>query len=220
MICLSDYRTEAAQRFDDAVMNALAKMLHISAEGAKRLQTELIDVCAHYFAVIATLPCDLTGAPFNMSLTKRADWLEANVINPGTRLRSAIADDMKPMFSTWPYPLTVPEYPDYSTLADELDRLIARASALRDDLRGQQEGDAGHSQELRQEIFSSLARIFRTHAPHVPPSRGTYDKDAPSPRERKRRGEYVDAISLAFSCVVGRSENLDRLIRSEIAMPS
>lgn len=201
-------------------MNELAEMLRISTEEAKRLQAELIDVCTHFLAVIATLPCDLPGAPLNMSLTKRADWLEAHVINPAGKLRSAIAEDMKPMFSTWPYPLTVPEFTDYSTLSGELDKLIARATGLRDDLRGQQEGDAGHSQELRQEIFSSLARIFRTHAPHVPPSRGTYDRDAPSARERKRRGRYVDAMSLAFSCVVGRSENLDRLIRSEIAMPS
>jgi hypothetical protein len=175
----------------------------------------LIDVCAHFLAVIATLPCDLPGAPFNMSLTKRADWLEANVINPCAKVRSAIADDMKPMFSTWPYPLTVPEFPDYSTLAGELDRLITRATNLRDDLRGQQEGDAGHSQELRQEIFCAIAIAVRTHAPHIKPSRGVYDAEL-----RRRVGPYVDAMRLIFGKITSVEENLDRLIRSEIAMPS
>lgn len=212
---MSDFRKEAAQRFDDAVMADLAEMLRISSEGANSLQAELTDVCAHFLAVIATLPCDLPGAPFNVSLTKRADWLEAHVINPGTKLRSAIADDMKPMFSTWPYPLTVPEFSEYSTLAGELDGLIARATSLRDDLRGQREGDAGHSQELRQEIFNAIAIAVRTHAPHVKPSRGVYDAEL-----RRRVGSYVDAMRLIFGRITGLDENLDRLIRSEIAMPS
>lgn len=212
---MSDYRQEAAQRFDDAVMADLAEMLRISSEGANSLQAELMDVCAHFLAVIATLPCDLPGAPCNMSLTKRADWLEANVINPCAKLRSAICDGNRPMFSTWPYPLTVPEFADYSTLAAELDRLIARASGLRDDLRGQQEGDAGHSQELRQEVFCAIAIAVRTHAPQIKPSRGVYDAEL-----RRRVGPYVDALRLIFGKITGLEENLDRLIRSEIAMPS
>lgn len=197
-------------------MVELARILRITNEaGIAALRSDLVDLCAHYRAVVSALPCDLPNAPFNLSLTKRADWLETNVIKPCERLRSAIGEDMRPMFSTWPYPLTVPEFRDNTALDAELAELLAQASNLRDDLRGQQAGDAGHSQEVRQEIFSAIARLLRSHCPNLRPSRGVYDAEL-----RRRVGGYPDAMRLIFRKVTGVEENLDRLIRGEIALPS
>jgi hypothetical protein len=100
-------------------------------------------------------------------------------------------------------------------LRAELNALQAKASELRDDLLGQQAGDAGHSQEVRQEIFSAIARLLRTHRPNLKPSRGVYDREL-----RRRVGVYPDAMRLVFEKVTGVKENLDRLIRGEIALPS
>ena len=215
---MKDFKAEAESLFDDDTVLALADSLNLSdAERIARLRADLMAHCAHYREVISTLPCDLqeAGAPLNMTLTRRVQWLEANVRGPAKKLIEAIDDSNNPMFSTWPYPLTVPQFRNNSTLKAELTELLSLADDLQDSLQGQQKGDAGHSQELRQEIFCSIARTFREHAPHVPPSRGEYVAD-----ERMRRGAYVDAMRLVFRRIIAKDENLDRLIRSEISFPS
>jgi hypothetical protein len=122
---------------------------------------------------------------------------------------------MQSMFSVWPYPLTVQEFPNRSNLQGELETLLADATQLRDSLRWQQSDDAGHSQELRQEIFNAIAKTLRRHRPDLKPSRGVYDREL-----RRRVGVYADAMRLIFHKVTGVEENLDRLIRGEIALPS
>lgn len=106
-----DFKAEALALFNAEIMAELAVIVRMSDQSAIALfRADLVDRCAHYCAVIATLPCDLPDAPFNLSLTKRAEWLETNVVKPSERLLDAIEDEMKPMFSTWPYPLTVPVF--------------------------------------------------------------------------------------------------------------
>lgn len=213
---MKDFTAEAGTLFDDNTMHELARIVGIKDEAVlSALRADLIDACAHFRAVISTLPCDLPDAPFNLSLTKRADWLETNLINPSERLLAAIADEMRPMFSTWPYPLTVPEFRDHSSLADALRALQSQANDLRDSLRGQQADDAGHSQELRMEVFAAIARLLRKHCPDVTPNRGVYDAEL-----RRRVGVYADATRLIFNRITGVEENLDRLIRGEINFPS
>jgi hypothetical protein len=213
---LESFKAEAENLFNDHTIAELGRILGLSYQMAlKSLRTDLVELCAHYRCIISTLPCDLPNAPFNITLTKRIAWLEANVIKPCERLRAAISDEMRPMFSTWPYPLTPPAFRHNEALRSELDALNAAASALRDDLLGQQAGDAGHSQEVRQEIFSAIARLLRTHLPNLKPSRGVYDSEL-----RRRVGVYPDAMRFIFYRVTGVEENLDRLIRGEIAMPS
>lgn len=208
---MRDFREEARTLFDRATLLELAGILRMSASSEiEALATELIDICAHYRAVIATLPCDLPNAPFNLSLTKRAEWLDVNVIKTGERLLGALADDMQPMFAPWPYALTVPEFRDRSALQQGLAAFVEEAKALHASLRSQQAEDAGHSQELRAEIFTSLAQFLRKHCPGMEPNRGVYDAEL-----RQRVGVYVDAMRLMFGRITGVEENLDRLIRAE-----
>ena len=213
---MKDFQAEARTLFDADTMSKLAGILRMSAPSAvAAFGKELIDICAEYRAIIDTLPCDLPNAPFNLSLTKRIEWLEVNVIKPCERLLGAVADDKTPMFSPWPYPLGVPKFLDRSILKHELTSLAEEAEDLHRSLRGQQEGDAGHSQELRAEIFASLARLIQKHCPEQTPNRGVYDKEL-----RQRVGPYVDAMRMMFGKIIGIEENLDRLIRQEISYPS
>ena len=213
---MSDFKTEAEALFDTAATFELTTMLGIESEATgKAFQTELIELCAHFHEVISTVPCDLPRAPYNLSLTKRADWLETNVVKPGQRLLEALQTENRPMFSTWPYPLDLPKFRNNAKLVAELSELVAEADDLRQDLRNQQADDAGHSQELRQEVFSAIARLLQKHCPDVQPNRGVYDREL-----RRRVGVYVDAMRLIFGKITGVQENLDRLIRSEMHYPS
>lgn len=119
------------------------------------------------------------------------------------------------MFSTWPYPLSIPVFRDNTTFEHELADLLQQATKLRDQLRGQQSDDAGHSQEFRAEVFATVAHLLREHCPSVKPNRGVYD-----PELRRRVGVYADAFRLIFRKITGVEENLDRLIRGEISLPS
>ena len=213
---MRNFKAEAEALFDTAATSELVAMLGIEGKAdIKAFRTELIDLCAHFHEVISTLPCDLPSAPLNLSLTKRADWLETNVVKPGQRLLEALQTENRPMFSTWPYPLDPPKFRDNTKLVAELSELVAVADELRQDLRNQQADDAGHSQELRQEVFSAIARLMQKHCPDVKPNRGVYDSHL-----RRRVGIYVDAMRLIFSKITGVQENLDRLIRSEMHYPS
>ena len=177
-------------------------------------ERDLLDLCLHYREIISTLPCDLPDAPCNVSLTKRADWLQTNVNKPIERLLAALDDEKRPMFSTWPYPLSVPQFRDNEILRRELRDLQKVSGELTESLRGQQADDAGHSQEFRQELFNAIARLLRKHAPHLKPNRGVY-----FPELKRRSGPYVDAVRLIFDGIAGTKENLDRLIRGEMEHP-
>lgn len=202
--------------FDAGRIAELVGILKIGDQSLiNAFESDLLELCAHYREVISALPSDLPDAPFNLSLTKRADWLDSNVNKPIARLLAALSDEKRPMFSTWPYPLTVPEFRDNNILINELRELHASSEELTRSLRGQQSEDAGHSQEFRQKLFSAIASLLRRYAPNVKPNRGVYD-----PEQRKRVGNYVDAIRLIFDRITGTSENLDRLIRSEMHFPS
>lgn len=212
---MTKFRDEAESAFDARTVAELAGIIGLSGEEAVgAFRDELVELCAHYRAVIAVLPCDLPGAPFNMSLTKRAEWLDINVIKPAERLLEALTDERQPMFSRWPYPLTVPEFRDNSVLMRELSTVLESSQHLRKVLRGQQAEDTGHNQELRLEVFASLARLLRKHRPELAPSRGVYD-----PELRRRVGIYVDAIGIIYSKITGLQDNLDRLIAGEISVP-
>ena len=213
---MKDFKAEAEGLFDGATVSEIAKILRMSDVAAmSAFRADLVDLCAHYRAIIATLPCDLPDAPLNVSLTKRADWLEIKVIKPVNILLEALGKEQRAMFSTWPYPLTIPEFADHTQLQAALKVLLESSTQLRDSLRGQQSDDAGHSQEFRQELFGAIARLLRAHAPDVKPNRGVYD-----PELRLRVGQYVDVVRLIFAKVAGVVENLDRLVRGEIGMPS
>ena len=74
---MRNFKAEAQSLFDAQTMAELADILGMTGDSAiAAFQVGLIDLCAHYREVISTLPCDLPDAPFNLSLTKRADWLQ------------------------------------------------------------------------------------------------------------------------------------------------
>lgn len=201
--------------FDDSAIAELAKIIGMSdSDAIEDLRRDLVEIASHYRAIIAVLPCDLPDAPFNMSLTKRAEWLDINMVKPCERLLDALSDEQRPMFSTWPYPLTIPEFRDNTALKAELNAVLEFSRDLRASLQQQQSDDAGHNQELRAEIFASCARTLRRHRPELKPNRGVYDA-----KFRRRVGAYVEAIGLIYSEIAGQSDNLDRLIRGEMKHP-
>ena len=203
--------------FGIGFMAEVRKITRVSEE--ERLQgfrDALMPVGIHYRAVIATTPSDLPRAPFNMSLTKRADWLTANVVKPVERLLDALAEVNQPHFATWPDDSPPPPRPDPDGLAHDLDMLRAFGHFLVQQLRYQQESDAGHSQEIRAMVFCAIAPIVRQHfGVEAPASRGTYDA-----AEGCRVGRYPELMRLVFREITGAADLLDRLIRQEVDHPS
>jgi hypothetical protein len=179
------------------------------------LRDALLPVGRQYRAIIATTPSDLPGAPLNISLTKRAEWLDTQVISPVRRLASALASENRPMFSTWPDDSPPPPMPDPERLVDQLSGLQTFAEFLSQQLRYQQEADAGHSQEIRAMLFDAIAYVLQVELPHIRASRGTYDREL-----RRRVGVYPDLVRRIYREISGANEMLDRLINAQVQHPS
>lgn len=168
---------EKLAQFDDRWMAAFRDKSGISDENAlSALRAELLEIGARYRRIIETTPCDLKGSPFNKTLTQRADWLLANVVNPTEKLIAAIAEQQRPWFSTWPYEHEFAEFPDREKLSADLHSLLAYSTRLMKNLRGEQQGDAATNQELRFYIFMEIYGAVRRHLPGLTPKQGVYAK--------------------------------------------
>lgn len=166
---------EKLAQFDDRWMAAFREKSGISDEAAlSTLRAELLEIGARYRRIIETTPCDLKGSPFNKTLTQRADWLLANVVNPAEKLIAAIAEQQRPWFSTWPYEHEFAEFPDREKLTGELQSLLAYSTRLMKNLRGEQKADAATNQELRFYIFMEIYGAVRKHLPSLTPRQGVY----------------------------------------------
>lgn len=131
---------EKLAQFDEIWMAAFREKSEISDETALgALRAELLEIGGRYRRIIETTPCDLKGSPFNKTLTQRADWLLANVVNPTEKLISAIAEQQRPWFSTWPYEHEFAAFPDREKLGAELHSLLAYSTRLMKNLRGEQQ---------------------------------------------------------------------------------
>lgn len=184
---------------------------------ASHFQKDLESLRKKYAEIIGELPCDLPGSPYDqsISLTQRSKWLEVQVIRPIDKLKAALENENVPMFSTWPYPISEIEFPDREGLRSELAKLLDYSKILHRDLQGQQKGNEGHNQEIRQEIFSDIVLLMREHLPDLEISRGVYDSES-----REYVGQYVEALRYIFHKISGVHDQLDRLIKEEIRNPS
>lgn len=185
------------------------------------LQNDLREIGRNYRHVIQTTPCDLKGSPFNKTLTQRADWMHQEVVRPTERLLAALADDMRPYFSTWPYEHEFDEFPDRDKLRAELESVLAYSKRLHANLRGEQQADAATSQELRFYIFKDIYAAVRRHLPDFEPSQGVYHSVADGKGKTKRFvGAYPEAIRFIYKHITGHDEQLVRLIRMVVQDPN
>jgi hypothetical protein len=210
---------ELAQ-FDDIWMAEFHEKSEISDEAAlSALRTELLEIGARYRRIIETTPCDLKGSPFNKTLTQRADWLLANVVNPAEKLIAAIAAQQRPWFSTWPYEHEFAEFPDREKLDADLHSLLAYSTRLMKNLCGEQHGDAATNQELRFYIFMEIYGAVRRHLPGLTPRQGVYvsvDKE----KTRRRVDPFPAAMRHIYAEITGRDEQLVRLIQMCVQDPN
>ena len=207
-------------KFDDAWLATFRKINKITDDDALvALRDELVGIGQRYRRIIETTPCDLQGAPFNKTLTQRGDWLQTNVVRPTQRLLSALADEQRPWFATWPYEHEFKELPDRAALSTELQDVLAFSERLVAILRDEQQMDAATNQELRFDIFKDVYAAVRKHLPDFTPKQSIYAN-----LEDERTKRFVDPFSEAmrhiYAEITGLDEQLVRLIRMVIQDPN
>ena len=192
-------------------MAELCKTLRLRAGETARLDAlreRLRAAARHYRNLIATVPSDLPGAPFDMSLTKRHEWTDAYILNPTKRLREALLPENRPLLSTWPEYMAVGPMPDLGLLDRELDKLENLGHYLWVNARQRRAANVSPAWEIKYEIVRAIAAIFADAIPELSPTRGTYDSV-----ENRYRGSFPEAIILAFREITGiEGERLDRQI--------
>lgn len=197
-------------------MFELGRILRLKSKDQPRLdalQTRLQEVATRYRVMIATVPSDLPGAPFpEKTLTKRHEWVDANILNPVSRLRDAISDENRPLLSTWPEFMGMAPPVDFAALDAELEKVEQLGKYLWMNTRIRRAHNVSPGWEIKFEIVRAIAGVFSDILPNLKPSRGTYDREA-----NQYRGSFPEAIILAFAEITGfEGERLDRHIADYI----
>jgi hypothetical protein len=149
--------------FDDEAMVKLARHLPIG-DNVEAARADFISVGERIRAIIDTVPSSFDYGPDDMSLSKRARWLQQNVLNPIQTLREAMAD--APMFEHYP------ERNPPELLAEQRRSYIGHLAALehytielRDDLATRaRPRNLSHNNEMRHEFLYWIAQAVRCHA--------------------------------------------------------
>ena len=200
-------------QFDDAWLKKFGRIVKIEDQSIlMNIRNDLYEVGQRYRRIIESTPCDLMGAPFNKTLTQRADWVQINVLNPLRRLQGALEESNRPMFATWPFEDWFESIPDHGTLRSELEKWSEFATKLHNGLRVEQSWDAGTSHELRYHIVHAALVAVRRHIPDFRPRQGVYHREIDGD-EDGFFGRFPEAMRHIYKEITGRDERLVRLIR-------
>jgi hypothetical protein len=206
-------------KFDDAWLATFRKISKIKDDDAlAALRDELVRIGQRYRRIIETTPCDLDGAPFNSTLTKRGDWLQTNVVRPTQRLLSALTDEQRPWLATWPYEDDFKEFPDRVRLRADLQEVLNFSTQLLTTIRSEQGADAGTNQELSFYIFKDIAGAVLKHLPGFAPRQGVYHEGLDQ-KIKRFVGPFPEALRHIYAEVTGQDEQLVRLIRLVVDDP-
>lgn len=100
---MSDFIDASSVLFGDAVMQEIAEIAGVANKTAiADLQARLKSVGTEYRRIISITPCDLPGAPSADTLSQRLAWVDAQLLNPITRLLEALDPESRHLLSLWP----------------------------------------------------------------------------------------------------------------------
>jgi hypothetical protein len=160
---------------------------------------------------IASMPIGFPDAPFDLSMTKRVEWLATHVLTPADTLLDAISENRLPYFSEWPGDDRIPARPGFVELTGNLSSLRDYAKALQLALADQLAANAQHTPEMRYDIVTSLIALLAEHFPEVPRTRGQYAKSLKS-----TVGQLPDFVRRAFVEITRSNEQLDAPIQATV----
>lgn len=192
--------------FDDPAMVRIAEIIKLSVTSPEmqRLRNLLLPVGGYYRRVIATTPTEL-------SLSKRLEWIDSQVLNPLDKLLAALKPDARSMFSLWPEEVDDALLPDFVEVTKQLEHLQLLARNVAVVVAKYRFHELPFGQLIRYRIVHSIADVVAEALPTVKPTRGTYD------RETKRfNGVYPDLIRAIFKEITGENEQLDNLIKEQV----
>jgi hypothetical protein len=138
------------------------------------LQTDLRELATDYLTAALTTPLKISISPPNETLSKRARWVELNLVKPTQRLLNALSDDNAPLRSEWPDPMNAPA-PDRAVLLEELRKLYDRADELQHVI-ADRAPNTNHTQEFKADLIQAITKLFRHYFPHLPITRGVRQK--------------------------------------------
>jgi hypothetical protein len=157
------------------------------------------------------MPLGYSIAPFDMSLTKRMDWLRTHVVTTAETLIDALSVENRPHFSDWPGYRFLRRRPDLDELRAELAALRRHARSLYFSMLRQLEDGAPHNSEMRYDIVGSLIDLLAEHFPEIPRTRGQYDKAL-----GVTVGRTPDFVRRAYFEITDSNEQLDAPIQAAI----
>jgi hypothetical protein len=161
--------------------------------------------------VIQAMPIGYPIAPFDMSMTKRMEWLRTHVVAPAETLLDALSVESRPHFSDWPGYRFLRRQPNLDELRAELAALRRHARSLYFSMQRQLADGAPHNSEMRYDVVVNLIDLLAEHFPEIPRTRGQYDKAL-----GVTVGRTPDFVRRAYREITESNEQLDAPIQAAI----
>lgn len=198
--------------FGHATMAELAAIGSVSDPAQiERLRKFLTPIASHYRRVISTTPSDLEGSPSTDTLSDRLAWIDAQVLNPLTKLLDAIEPEKRAMFSLWPEEVGEELIPDFEEVKKQLKHLQVLGWNVAIVIAKYRHYGLPFGQLLQFRIVAEIVAALATAWPNVKMSRGTYDKET-----KGYNGIYPDLVRRIFKEITGLDEQLDHLIKEQV----
>lgn len=196
--------------FDEKCRTEIGKILGVlDDERFPAFWDALVNHCLAIRRGIETTPNSFKNiAPYDATLTQRAQWLRANILNPIDKLKAAIAVENHPYFNHWESYGEV-ETPVEEEFLIELNKLEQRASNLASRLDGERTGNGpsgklSHNDEMRHYVVYTAIEEVRDHFPEIKLVRGNWDKGVGT-----MTGAVPDYVRRIFRETTGQNETLN-----------
>jgi hypothetical protein len=164
---------EARDIFGDETISELLKEFSLNPSPKERaeFQANLREIAESYVCAALNTPLGVGLGPKDVTLSKRANWVDRHLVKPSRDLIRDLSDADQPRRSEWPDTITAP-IPDLEVLVAELDKLLARSEILRDSLRDRSTLGNSHTTEFKTDLSLALAEALGTHFPYILDARG------------------------------------------------
>lgn len=188
-------RTDGPETFGATVARTIEKLLHVQI--SDQLKRDLDQLTVKYRAIANSVPSKLRAAPADLDLSKQMQWFEDNVINPTEtlvkalsvnrhRLRTAMSPNADAMLGV-------------DRLAPALERFLADALRVHDDMDYQLVEGIRNKDQLQYEVLAALADLFK--------------RQLGEDFSRQPAKVIDEVLRIACGEVIGQTENMPGLIR-------
>jgi hypothetical protein len=187
----------------------LPKITDLTEGERQALQRDLRDLAEFYLTWAITSPLGLQVGSNEIPPSKRARWVEQQLINPARTLLDALSDANAVRRSAGPDRMNAAE-PNRGVLIRELENVVGHASEIRAGLVDRAKSrNTNQTTEFKVDMAQKLKNVFQRYF-HRPTTLGTYDP------EYGRSSDFFSFIVACSSHILGQKDKISEHVLKKL----